>query len=126
MAAGRPYNIAPGAPSTIEWIESGLLNYGTDMTTANNPYELGLDCFIDVDQEAGNQGSAQRIYAGNGIGVVQRHRDAVVDAPVGPHVLGLEPLPGKQPDPAGGVSVVSAPTPRADLCRDLLDGDSGP
>jgi aminomethyltransferase len=52
MAAGKPYNIGPGAPSTIERLEGGLLNYGTDMTTENNPFELGLDKFVDLDQEA--------------------------------------------------------------------------
>lgn len=51
MAAGKPYNIGPGAPNTIERIESGLLNYGTDMSTENNPFELGLDRFVDLEQE---------------------------------------------------------------------------
>lgn len=52
MAAGKPYNITPGAPSTIERIESGLLSYGADMDMTNNPFEIGLDKYIDLDQEA--------------------------------------------------------------------------
>lgn len=52
MAAGKPYNITPGAPSTIERIESGLLSYGADMDMTNNPFEIGLDKYVDLDQEA--------------------------------------------------------------------------
>ena len=53
MAAGRAYQISPAAPSTIERIESGLLSYGNDMTLANNPFEVGLDRYCDVDQAFG-------------------------------------------------------------------------
>jgi glycine cleavage system aminomethyltransferase T len=52
MDAGKPYNIAPAAPSGIERIESGLLNYGSDMTMENNPFEVGLGKFVDLEQEA--------------------------------------------------------------------------
>lgn len=52
MDAGKPYNIAPAAPSGIERIESGLLNYGSDMTIENNPFEVGLGKFVDLEQEA--------------------------------------------------------------------------
>ena len=52
MAAGKPYNITPGAPSTIERIESGLLSYGADMDMTNNPFEIGLDKYVDLEQEA--------------------------------------------------------------------------
>jgi aminomethyltransferase len=51
MEAGRPYNIKPATPSWIERIESGLLNYWDDMDENNNPYEVGLGNFVDVDQE---------------------------------------------------------------------------
>ncbi len=49
-AAGKPYGIAPGTPSTIERVESGLLSYGNDMTIENNPYEVGLGKFCDLEQ----------------------------------------------------------------------------
>ncbi|MEM7803249.1 MAG: glycine cleavage T C-terminal barrel domain-containing protein [Chloroflexota bacterium] len=49
--AGKPFDIAPATPSTIERIESGLLSYGNDMTIRENPYEVGLGAFCDVDQE---------------------------------------------------------------------------
>jgi len=51
MEAGRPYNIKPSTPSSIERIESGLLNYWEDMTEYTNPYEVGLGKFVDLDQE---------------------------------------------------------------------------
>jgi aminomethyltransferase len=52
MEAGKPYSIAPAAPNFVERIESGLLDYGTDMTLENNPFEMRMDKFIDVEQEA--------------------------------------------------------------------------
>ena len=63
--AGKPYDIKPGAPSTIERIESGLFSYGNDMTIENNPYEIGLGKYCAVDQEADFIGKAalQRIKA---------------------------------------------------------------
>jgi len=51
MEAGKSYNIAAGAPSAIERVESGLLSYGTDMDMANNPFEIGLEKYVDLDQE---------------------------------------------------------------------------
>lgn len=50
--AGQPYGIQPGAPSTMERIEGGLLSYGNDMTIRNNPFEVGLGRYCDLDQEA--------------------------------------------------------------------------
>lgn len=52
MTAGRPYNIAPTGPSDIRRIEAGILNYGIDMTLENNPFEVGLDWMVDLDQES--------------------------------------------------------------------------
>lgn len=50
--AGKPYDIRPGNPSTIERIESGLLSHGNDMTLENNPFEIGLGKYCALDQEA--------------------------------------------------------------------------
>ena len=50
--AGQPYGIQPGAPSSMERIEGGLLSYGNDMTIRNNPFEVGLDRYCALDQEA--------------------------------------------------------------------------
>jgi len=50
--AGQPYGIQPGAPSSMERIEGGLLSYGNDMTILNNPFEVGLGRYCALDQEA--------------------------------------------------------------------------
>lgn len=50
--AGKSYDIKPGSPSTIERIESGLLSHGNDMTLENNPFEIGLGKYCDLEQEA--------------------------------------------------------------------------
>ncbi|MEM8859797.1 MAG: glycine cleavage T C-terminal barrel domain-containing protein, partial [Chloroflexota bacterium] len=50
--AGKPHGIKPASPNSIERIESGLLSYGNDMTRENNPFEIGLGQYCDLDQEA--------------------------------------------------------------------------
>jgi aminomethyltransferase len=52
MEAGKPDNIAPTGPSDIRRIEAGILNYGIDMTLAENPYEVGLERLVELDQKA--------------------------------------------------------------------------
>jgi glycine cleavage system aminomethyltransferase T len=56
MDAGRPYNIRPTGPSDIRRIEGGIFNWGADMTTENNPFELGLDRLVDLDIELPSMG----------------------------------------------------------------------
>ena len=51
MEAGKPYDIQPSTPSSIERVESGLLNYWEDVTEKTNPYEVSLGKFVDLDQE---------------------------------------------------------------------------
>ncbi len=50
MAAGKPYDIAPIAPSTMRSIEGGLLSYVSDITLDDNPFGIGMDRFVDFDQ----------------------------------------------------------------------------
>jgi len=50
MAAGKGYQIRPTGPCDIRRIEAGILNYGADMTLADNPYELGLGWTVDLDK----------------------------------------------------------------------------
>jgi aminomethyltransferase len=65
MEAGRPFGIAPTGPSDIRRIEAGILNYGADMTLEDNPYQVGLDWMVDLDQEADfiGRASLERIQA---------------------------------------------------------------
>ena len=48
---GQDLNVRPGGPNLIERIESSLLSYNNDMTLAHNPFECGLDQFIDIDAD---------------------------------------------------------------------------
>ncbi|NCF50233.1 glycine cleavage system protein T [Gammaproteobacteria bacterium] len=50
MEAGKPYNIAPIAPSTIRSVEGGLLSYRSDITLDDNPFTIGMGRFVDFSQ----------------------------------------------------------------------------
>jgi aminomethyltransferase len=47
--AGRPWDIGPGYPNTVERIESGLLSWGGDTDDRTNPFEVRLGRFVDLD-----------------------------------------------------------------------------
>jgi glycine cleavage system aminomethyltransferase T len=51
MEAGRPYDMKPATPSSIERVEGGLLNYWEDITDQTNPYEVGMGKFVAIDQD---------------------------------------------------------------------------
>ena len=65
MEVGRPFGIAPAAPSQIERIEAGMLSYSTDMTAENNPFEINLGklCDLDMDAEFMGKAALKRIKA---------------------------------------------------------------
>ena len=48
---GQDLKVRAGGPNLIERIESGLLSYGNDMNFNHNPFECGLDAFIDLDAD---------------------------------------------------------------------------
>lgn len=58
MAAGKPFNIAPITPSVIRTIEGGIFSYACDITRADNPFTIGLDRLVDLDQDADFIGKA--------------------------------------------------------------------
>ena len=49
--AGQEFNISPGSPNIILRLEGGILSYLADIDRTNNPYEVGLDRMVDLDQE---------------------------------------------------------------------------
>ena len=51
MKIGEPMGLKPGHTSTIRRIEGGMLSYHADMTINTNPLELGMDKFIDLDND---------------------------------------------------------------------------
>jgi glycine cleavage system aminomethyltransferase T len=61
MAAGEPYGIRPTGPSDIRRIEGGIFNWGADMTSENNPFELGLDRLVDLDVDCIARDALRRI-----------------------------------------------------------------
>lgn len=52
LEVGGPFGLSPGSPNRIRRIEGGVLDYGSDMTTAENPFEVGLGARIDFDKGA--------------------------------------------------------------------------
>ncbi len=57
-AAGKAYGIGPGAPNTVERVESGLLSCGTDTDDESNPFEANLGHLIDLDRAQDFAGKA--------------------------------------------------------------------
>ena len=49
MSSGKVMGLKPGHTSTIRRIEGAMLSYHADMDINTNPFELGLDKFIDID-----------------------------------------------------------------------------
>ena len=52
MEAGKPFRIAPGAPSMIRRIEGGMCSHGADTGLDTNPFEIGLGRLVDLEQES--------------------------------------------------------------------------
>jgi aminomethyltransferase len=50
MAAGQEFGLKPGHTSTIRRIEGGMLSYHADMDINTNPFELGLDRLVALDE----------------------------------------------------------------------------
>ena len=50
--AGKEFNVKPDCPNLIERIESALLSCGNDFDNGDNPFECGLDKYIDLDTDA--------------------------------------------------------------------------
>ncbi|MDH5354557.1 MAG: dimethylsulfoniopropionate demethylase [Gammaproteobacteria bacterium] len=48
---GEDLNVRPGCPNAIERLESGLISLGNDIDDSNNPFECGLDQYIDLDND---------------------------------------------------------------------------
>ena len=48
--SGKKHNIVPIAPSQMRSIEGGILSYGQDITWNDNPYVVGLDRLVNLEQ----------------------------------------------------------------------------
>jgi aminomethyltransferase len=78
LEAGKPHNLAVIGPCQIRRVEAGILSYGSDIALDNNlysdyaflnPYEVGLEYTVELDQEADFIGKeALRRIAEGGVG----------------------------------------------------------
>ena len=48
---GKEFKVKPGCPHLIERIEGALLSYGNDMDINDNPFECGLDKFVNLEND---------------------------------------------------------------------------
>ncbi|MAJ27014.1 MAG: glycine cleavage system protein T, partial [Halieaceae bacterium] len=80
MQAGQPFGLRPGHTSTIRRIEGGMLSYHADMDINTNPFELGLDRFIDLDMDADFIGK-DALRQIKSAGVKRRQIGVVIDGP---------------------------------------------
>lgn len=51
MKAGKEFNLQPGHTSSIRRIEGGMLSYHADADIHTNPFELGLDRLIELEND---------------------------------------------------------------------------
>ena len=51
MIAGKEYGLQPGHTSSIRRIEGGMLSYHADADINTNPFELGLDRLVSLDND---------------------------------------------------------------------------
>jgi len=56
MEAGIPFGLRPGSPNRIRRIEGGVLDYGSDILSENNPYEMGLERLVSMSKSANFMG----------------------------------------------------------------------
>jgi len=58
MSTGEPFGITPAATSRIRRIEAGILDYSIDINANTNPFEVGLERMVELDQAADFIGKA--------------------------------------------------------------------
>jgi len=51
MSAGKKFGLEPGHTSSIRRIEGGMLSYHADADINTNPFELGLDRLVNLDND---------------------------------------------------------------------------
>jgi aminomethyltransferase len=62
MAAGRPYEIRPIAPSDQRRLEAGIFNYGNDMTVEDTPFHVtGMERLVELDADFIGRDALRRV-----------------------------------------------------------------
>ncbi len=49
VRAGKPFDLWVMGPSNVRRVEAGILNYRTDMTLEDNPFQVGLGWTVELD-----------------------------------------------------------------------------
>ena len=118
--AGLPYDIAPGYPNLIERIEGGLLSYGNEMTRENNPFEVGLGRFCNLNGAVDYLGreALQRLFNN---GIERQIRGILFDG--GPCPACAEPWPVNVDDRQVGqiTSAIWSPRLKRNVGLSLID-----
>ena len=61
--AGADLDVRAGCPNLIERVEGGLLSYGNDMTSENNPFECGLGKYVTATADFVGKAALDRLRA---------------------------------------------------------------
>ena len=86
MTAGKEYGLQPGHTSSIRRIEGGMLSYHADADIHTNPFEVGLDRLVSLDNEINFIGKeALRQIKQDGIKRKQVGLEIVCDSLKGPN-----------------------------------------
>ena len=78
IAAGEPHGLVVSSPNRIRRIEAGILDYRSDVTIDDNPFEVGMDRLVHLDKEGGfiGQEALRRVAAE---GVTRKIAGIVID-----------------------------------------------
>ena len=79
--AGEEFELRPTAPSDQRRLEAGIFNYGNDMDSTNNPFEItGLERLVELDNdnEFVSRGALKKIKTE---GVSRKLVGAIIDGP---------------------------------------------
>ena len=87
---GKEFNIKPGCPNLIERIEGGLMSYGNDFTSENNPLECNLEKFCTKDNSHNFIGK-NALNKIREVGIKQKIRGIIFDG--GPCPTCAKPFP---------------------------------
>ena len=76
---GKEFDVKPGCPNLIERIESALLSYGNDMDNDDNPFECGLDKYVNLESEVNFLGK-EKLKEIKKTGISKKLMGVVIDA----------------------------------------------